>query len=204
MVFIHLESLFAKIASQFVSLDHEGYDSWADQGASVPSYLDRPAWLDHDQLKAPWLYVQKSTPDSHVGFTDLGDLRFVHTDGTCPLPIDHPAIILNKPANSVHVVLEDVTNTVQPKILWDNWFSLQNSAPGGNGIKITANQAPSGGDKEFMPICFPSVKDIDFFDSKYRLSVESVADEKDLGISPWKDVILLRPRPLCDTPLLIN
>lgn len=202
---------FASDPQPQVSADLEGFDSWNNQGVSSPEPIDaivppRPGWLDHTILKSPWLYVEKATPDSHVGFLDLGDSRFVQTDGTCPLPTDHPALVLNKPSNSVHVFLEDITNTVHRKTLWDNWFSLKNSAPGGNGIKITSQQLPvtppnSGGDgdKEFIPFCFPSVKDIDFFDTKYRLTVESVADEKDLGVVPWKDVMIIRPRPLCDT-----
>ena len=202
---MHLESFFSLPAHE-ISADPQGFDSWTNQGVSVPERIDaivppRPAWFDHTELKSPWLYVEKATPGSHVGFTDLGDARFVHTDGTCPLPEDHPAIILNTPANRVHVQLEDITNTVQPKNLWDEWFSLKNSAPGGNGTKILSYQKAVESGEEFMPICFPSVKAIDFFDSKYRLTVESVADEKDLGVVPWKDVIVLRPRPLCDVPL---
>jgi hypothetical protein len=199
-----LVSSFAKVN---VSVDKDGFDSWSTQGVAKPPDCcahepPMPNWLEHDSLKSPWLYVEKSTPNAHVGFTDVGDLRFVHTNGSCPPPESHPGIVLNTPASKVHVQLEDITSEVKPTVLWDNWFSLKNSAPGGNGIKIIPTQRPvdAGSDsKDFMPFCFPSKDDVNVYENKYRMTVESVADDRDLSVRPFKDVFWLRPRPFCDT-----
>ena len=197
---------FAKIPE--VSQDANGMDAWGSQGIAIAPkcetpVLPTPDWLRHTTLKSPWLYTERSTANAHVAYTDVGDLRFVHTDGTCPLPRDHPSIILNTPASDVHVTLQDITTMSSPKKIWDNWFSLKNTAPGGNGIKVVSYQQPSKPDGEdFIPFCFPKVNDIDFLDgTKYKLTVESVPDDKDVSLTPWKDEIILRPRPLCDTTL---
>ena len=205
-MFEHALTLFGKVPE--ISLDDAGFDSWSAQGVIRPAVIGTPVsptpdWLTHSQLKSPWLYAEKSTPSPHVAYTDIGDARFVSTDGSCPAPVDHPALILNTPANKVHVTLEEITNTVNPKVLWDNWFSLKNSAPGGNGTKIVSYQTPVDGPGQaasFIPFCFKGVRGIDFFETKYRLSVESVADDKDISVVPWKDAVILRPRPLCDIP----
>jgi hypothetical protein len=197
-----------------ISADTQGFDKWTAQGVieAPPIYArvpERPEWLEHTYLKSPWLYTEKSTVGPHVAFTDVGDLRFVHVGPSCPVPTDHPSIILNTPASKVHVKLEDMTNTTQPRSMWDQWYTLKNSAPGGNGLKILGYQRPlrptpsdegdrSGKDR-FIPMCFKSMDELDFFRTKYRMTVESVADPKDVSVKPWKDVFWLRPRPLCDT-----
>ena len=203
--------MFEAIFSAFPSLpghsvDADGFDAWTNQGIAKPPHIcapnpEIPDWLKHDSLKSPWLYVEKSTPDSHVAFTDVGDLRFVHTDGSCPLPSSHPAVVLNTPASKVHVQLEDITSEVKPTVLWDNFFSLKNTAPGGNGIRITATQKPESAGTDFMPICYPSKNDVNVFENKFRMTVESVVDDKDLSVKPFKDVFWLRPRPFCDVPV---
>jgi hypothetical protein len=199
----HVLTVLAKVPE--LSLDENGMDAWGSQGiASAPTcdtrLLTPPDWMQYTSLKNPWLYAERATPNAHVAFTDIGDLRFVHTDGTCPLPDEHPAIILNTPSSRIHVTLEDVTQTTNPRMLWDNWFSLKNSAPGGNGIKVVSYQQPAEEGEDFIPFCFPSLKEIDFLSgTKYKLTVESVPDANDISIKPWKDEIILRPRPLCDT-----
>jgi hypothetical protein len=217
-----------------ISRDIEGFDSWTDQGHPVnPDVHDpvvrfpRPDWLKHTQLKSPWLYVEKATGNSHTSYTDIGDLGFVQANGSCELTQTHPSFIFSRPANIVHVTLEDITNSVHVKKLWDNFFSLKNTAPGGNGIKIVGYQKPidppvgtdsqdaadtdntgppetdvNRGKHDFVPFCFKSVKDVD--SAKYRLTIESLKDEKDLSVVPFKDVMILRPRPLCDIPINIR
>jgi len=134
-------------------------------------------------------------------------------DGSCSVPPDHPSFVLDQPASTVHVRLEDISNAVHPKTLWDSYYSLKNTAPGGNGIKIVGYQpetAGGGGGSEedgklsFAPFCFNGVKKMDPMFTKYKLSVESMKDEKDLSLVPFKDVMILRPRPVCDLPLNIR
>lgn len=206
-MFEHIFSLFP--VKPELSLDPAGFDSWTDQGAFRPpnccSGSPPPSqWLHYDTFKSPWLYVQKSTPSPHVAYTDIGDLRFVAANGfSCPLPADHPAIILNTLANKVKVTLEDTSNSLHPTTLWKSTYSLKNSAPGGNGSRITSTQRPLSGDDPdtpFLPFCFRSVRDVDE-NTKYTLTVESVEDPRDVSIKPFKDVMILRPRPLCDTPV---
>jgi hypothetical protein len=203
-----METVFAKTPE--ISLDDQGFDAWGSQGIAAASschtaVIPPPDWLKHASLKNPWLYAERATPNSHVAFTDVGDLRFIRPGETCsPLPSIHPAIILNRPASNVHVKLEDVTSRTNPITLWNNWFSLKNTAPGGNGIKITGSQVPidplDGSEShDFLPFCFKSSKDIDFLNgTKYKLTVESVPGDSDVSIKPFKDEIILRPRPLCD------
>ena len=201
----HIFSMFSSRVPE-ISLDSEGFDSWTNQGVAVPPSVDSgtptiPEWLTHTSLKSPWLYVEKSTPNSHIGFTDIGDTRFVSVGDSCnPISNDHPSIILNRTAGKVHVTLEEVSNNLHPKTLWDSYFSLKNSAPGGNGIKISSYQKAKGGEvADFLPFCFQKLSDVT--DSKYKLTVESLGDSNDVSIVPFKDVVILRPRPLCDLPI---
>jgi hypothetical protein len=208
MQMVHTFTVFPEI-----SVDPKtGFDNWSNQGAITapvqgsPPDVDVPTWLQYTSLKSPWLYVEKTTPAPHVAFTDLGDLRYINIGTSCvPTSTNHPSIVLNTPASKLHVKLEDFTNTANPKIMWDQWFSLHNTAPGGNGIRMVGYQAPvdsdspDGGADSFIPFCFKKLNDIDFFKTKYKMTVESVADAKDISVVPWKDVMMLRPRPLCDT-----
>jgi hypothetical protein len=189
-------------------VDAQGFDLVTNQGAAIArSVADPnpgpPSWLQHSTLKSPWLYVEKSTPNAHVAYTDVGDSRFVSIGPSCRVPVGHPSIVLNTPAGEVKVKLEDYSNTVHPKILWDQQFRLKNTAPGGNGIRIIGTQKSSPASDmaepaDFVPFCFKSLGDVDFFDTKYRMTVESIADPNDVSITPWKDVFIIRPRPLCD------
>ena len=192
------------------SLDADGFDAWSSQGIIKPQTVcdphcrvSPPDWLRHSELKSPWLYVERSTPNSHLAYSDVGDLRFVHTNGSCPVSSNHPAIILNRPCAKVHVKLEDLTNTVHPRVLWDQVFQLRNSAPGGLGTKIVDYQKPlnESPNLEFIPFCFKGVNDLDFYETKFRLTTESLADPADAGVAAFKDVAILRPRPLCDIPI---
>jgi hypothetical protein len=56
----------------------------------------------------------------------------------------------------------------------------------------------------FAPFCFDGIRSLDQLNTKFRLTVESMKDERDLSIVPFKDVMILRPRPLCDLPLNIR
>lgn len=206
----HVSSFFP--GKPELSLDEHGMDAWGSQGiATAPACRDpvipTPDWLQHSDLKNPWLYAERSTPNAHLSFTDIGDTRFLHTNGECPIPetggATHPAIIINTPASQLHVKLEDITRSTNPKVLWDNWFSLKNTAPGGNGLKVIDGQEPmeppEGESLDFIPFCFPSKNSIDFLNgTKYKLTVESLKDDRDLSITPFKDEVILRPRPMCD------
>jgi hypothetical protein len=202
--FLHVFSSFAPE----ISTDASGFDSWADQGTyRNPSCCDPnlhlPNWLQHTMLKSPWLYAQKSTPNPHVAYSDIGDLKFISVDGhSCPILQEHPSLILNTLASKVHVKLDDVSNSVRPRTMWDSTYSLKNSAPGGNGSKIVSYQNPVAGEKsdEFMSFCYKSVHDLRP-DTEFKLTVESKEDPNDVSIKPWKDEIILRPRPMCDAPV---
>lgn len=194
-----------------ISLDSNGFDSWTDQGViSAPAVCTKvdpiPSWLQHSELKSPWLYVEKSTPGSHLAYTDIGDLQYVHLNGSCPVPLPrfaHPSILVNQPCSKLHVTLEDVTNRVHPKVMWDQTFQLRNTAPGGLGTKVVGYQKamPSEpANASFIPFCFKNLNDINFFDNKYKLTVSSVAEPADAAVKAFKDVAILRPRPLCDLP----
>ncbi len=141
----HIFSFFS--TKPEISLDSAGFDSWTDQGVfHPPSCCDpsppAPSWLSYNSsFKSPWLFVQKATPHTHLAYSDIGDLRFVSAgSGSCPLPQGHPAIILNTLANKVKVTLEDTSNSLHPSTMWQSTYSLKNSAPGGNGMKITSDQ----------------------------------------------------------------
>ena len=214
----HIWSIFQKVPE--ISTDSDGFDSWTSRGVSTAPPIDGPPpphrslpWLNHTELKSPWLYVEKVTPNPHTMYTDIGDAKFVSVDGSCLPTQTHPSFIFNQPASTIHVRLEDDSNSVNPKILWDSYYSLKNSAPGGNGVKIVGYQpeVPGGsgaseedGKLSFAPFCFNGVSSVDQMFTKYKLTVESIADEKDLSIVPFKDVMILRPRPLCDIPLNIR
>jgi len=223
-MFEHLWTIFSPAPE--ISTDADGFDAWTNQGVMKYPSVDstkiefpRYEWLKHTELKSPWLYLEKATPNAHTAYTDIGDKNFVSTNGSCDLTSTHPSFVLNRPAKTVHITLEDVTRMTAPKKLWDNYFTLKNTAPGGNGVKIVGYQQPidppeqtggetgenesaaSGGKLDFVPFCFNGMKDIDFTDTKYRLTVESLKDDRDLSIVPFKDVMILRPRPLCDIPI---
>lgn len=213
----HIFSVFQTTASPEISLDQDGFDSWTSRGVAMASPIDGPdpphwslPWLNHSDLKSPWLYVERVTPDSHTTYTDIGDLKFVSINGSCPVPQSHPSFIFDQPASTVHVTLEDISNSVHPKILWDSFYSLKNTAPGGNGIKIVGYQpeipagSGGGGQLSFAPFCFNGLQSLDQMNTKFRLTVESIKDERDLSVVPFKDVMILRPRPLCDLPLNIR
>ena len=204
-----LEHVFTGFGKPEISTDPEGFDSWGSQGAiKAPPVCTAcappPDWLRHSGLKSPWLYVEKSTPNSHLAYTDIGDARFVHTDGSCTVPSDHPAVIMNTPGAKLRVKLEDITNSVNAKILWDQTFQLRNTAPGGLGTKVVSYQKPMAGESEnaaFIPFCFKNLRDLDLFDTKYRLTTESLVDKPDAAVKVFKDIAILRPRPLCDVPV---
>ena len=213
----HIFSLFTGIPE--ISTDADGFDTWTSRGVSSAPPIDGPSpphwslpWLNHAELKSPWLYVEKISPNAHTTYTDIGDLKYVSVDGSCPITPDHPSFVFDQPASTVHVKLEDISNSVHPKTLWDSYYSLKNTAPGGNGIKIVGYQpeVPGGGGGEedgklsFAPFCFNGVKEIDPMFTKFRLTTESIKDEKDLSVVPFKDVMILRPRPFCDIPLNIR
>lgn len=209
----HFFSVFQSSPTPEISLDSDGFDSWTSKGVATAPLIDAPdpphwslPWLNHSDLKSPWLYVEKTTPDSHTVYTDIGDLKFVSTDGSCPIPQTHPSFVFDRPAGTIHVKLEDISSTVHPKVLWDSNYSLKNTAPGGNGIKIVGYQPETagGGQLSFAPFCFDGIRSMDQLNTKFRLTVESMKDERDLSIVPFKDVMILRPRPLCDLPLNIR
>jgi hypothetical protein len=205
LLFDHIFTFFPKLPE--LGLDDQGLDAWGSQGIATYPTCDTPViptphWLQHTALKSPWLYAERATPNAHVSYTDIGDLKFVHTNGSCPVPQEHPSIILNTPSSKIHVTLEDITHATDVKKLWDNTYSLKNTAPGGNGIKVVSYQRPSEGEESFLPFCFPRIKDIDFVNgTKYKLTVESMPENGDVSTQPWKDVIILRPRPMCDIPI---
>lgn len=186
-------------------MESHGVDSapfMIKNGEIAPTYapFSVPCWFNHNTFKTPWLYVSSQPAGSAVAYTDIGDLQYVHADGTCPVPgpyDNHPGFVFNRPVESVHVRLENVTHS-RPQVLWDATYRGE---PGGP-TKLTREASAIEGDVQtFIPFCFDKFDPRTIEEAKYRLTVESYANPDHPNVVPFKEVIELRPRPFCDVPV---